>query len=155
MKGMSKRVSLKEQEVVQIYIFPNEEGAWHSCRKRQRALVIQALLWLATGTQQSQRSSGAEQHFLGSVPTGIKGLVGRVSWNITETVAPGGDTKESRSMTLLQIVGKHSGRGEVWKLGKGRKEDATCAHLLLREICRITCKRPGPRGQCLKNCQQQ
>lgn len=59
MKGMSKRVSLKEQEVVQIYIFPNEEGAWHSCRKRQRALVIQALLWLATGTQQSQRSSGA------------------------------------------------------------------------------------------------
>lgn len=34
MKGMSKRESLKEVEVIQIHIFPNEEGAWHFMQKK-------------------------------------------------------------------------------------------------------------------------
>lgn len=32
-KGTSKRVRLKEEEVLQIHIFPNEEGAWYSSCK--------------------------------------------------------------------------------------------------------------------------
>lgn len=77
MKGMSKRVSLKEKEVIQIHIFPNEEGARHtSCKKRQCALVKATGFAVACHWNASEPKefcgSGAEYHCLGPVPTGIK-----------------------------------------------------------------------------------
>lgn len=130
-----------------------------SCKKRQCALVLRALLWLATGTQQSQRSSVV---WGWAITSGFSAhrdqrrIRWRVSWNKrAETAASGAATKGSGSMTLLWTAWTHSCRGEVWKLRKGRKEGGTCAHLLLWGICRVIHKGPSPRGQCLKDCHQQ
>lgn len=74
---MSKRERLKEEGVIQIHIFPKEEGAWYSSCKMitclGRAGVAVAGHWNTKAAVPKQFcGSCAEQHHLAPVPTGTK-----------------------------------------------------------------------------------
>lgn len=157
MKGTSKRVSLKEEEVIQSHIFPNEEGAWHSsCKKRLHLGHTGFAVACPWNTTEPKKFWGwtAVSGFSAHGDQGRMRVESTMKYKSRDSGTWRGH-KGQLSMTLLWAVWIHSCRGEVWEVGKGRKEDGTCAHLLLWEIWRITHKGPGPRGQCLKDCQQQ
>lgn len=76
-KGMSKRVRLKDEEIIQIHIFPNEEGVRYSSCKNDNFLghagVVMAGHWNTKEPVPKEFcGSQAEQHWLASVPAGMK-----------------------------------------------------------------------------------